>query len=464
MHFYEGLTLRQMADQLGISKEGAKKRVNRALAHLRRSLEGKVHRTNHRPNIAGLAVILWLLQTRRSEAAPTGLAETVAKSATIQGVSSSMAELMAHGVTHSIARARHKLLATLLLLILELVLIVPIAILRGRGQHDAGQIGSAPTATTPARVQTAVAANTPSQFQSATAAARDFGTWLDPNAPLPLPRPYAPGDDNDPSPQKVAADQPNQPTKEATPIALAQPPAQGGPLSESSQPIASTLKFTLPSGIGSASAQSNIITAAPSAVQFSQIKSALTRKTHSFVNPIVIEQPENCPQPGSRPPIDEFKFPPPPPADRPPFDPFDRPPHSQAAFAVNSGDLPDLLDSPHHEHGFRMERFESFALLDSSPRDFASKVNLSMPPEFAPNHHFPSMPAQLAYAAMSDSVAFDDARFLPPAHTLFDFDAGFSEPHFLFMSPVPEPGSLLLLLISTTTLSLRPKRKRSDAN
>src|SRR5438874_339931 len=85
MHFYEGLTLRQMADQLGISKEGAKKRVNRALAHLRRSLEGKVHRTN-RTNVAGLAVLFWLLQTRRSEAAPAGLAETVAKSATVPGV------------------------------------------------------------------------------------------------------------------------------------------------------------------------------------------------------------------------------------------------------------------------------------------------------------------------------------------------------------------------------------------
>ena len=54
--------------------------------------------------------------------------ETVAKSATIPGVSSTMAELMVHGVVHSITRARHKLLATLLLLILELVLIVPIAV------------------------------------------------------------------------------------------------------------------------------------------------------------------------------------------------------------------------------------------------------------------------------------------------------------------------------------------------
>jgi len=78
MHFYEGLTLRQMADQLGISKEGAKKRVNRALAHLRRGLEGKIHRIKSPSQRRWTAVIFWLLQNRRSEAAPTGLAETVA--------------------------------------------------------------------------------------------------------------------------------------------------------------------------------------------------------------------------------------------------------------------------------------------------------------------------------------------------------------------------------------------------
>jgi len=435
-----------------------------ALAHLRRGLEGKIHRINRRPHVAGLAVIFWLLQNRRSEAAPTGLAETVAKSATVPGVSSSMAELMAHGVVNSIARARHKLLATLLLLILELVLIVPIAILRGRGQHNAMQIASAPTSATPAQVQSASSTKSPSQLSTATQ--RDPGTWLDPNAPSPPPRPYAPADDDEPSPQKSPSEKSNQPTKDSALIALAQPRAQGGPLADSAQTIANTVKGTLPSTIASTPGQSNILTAAPSVVQFSEIKLALTRKSHTLANPIIIEHQENCPQPGSRPPTDDFKFPtPPPPGDRPPFDPFDKSPHHQATFAFADGDLRDLPDPPHHGNAFPMQHFEPFVLLDSPPRGPDLRAILKMPSEFALDHHFPSMLIHPAYAALSDSIAFlDDGSFPPPEHLLANFDTGLGDSLFLFMSPVPEPASLLLLLISATTLSLRSTRKRPDAN
>jgi len=70
-----------------------------------------------------------------------------------------------------------------------------------------------------------------------------------------------------------------------------------------------------------------------------------------------------------------------------------------------------------------------------------------------------------AYAALSESIAFlDDESFAPPEHFLLDFDPGFSEPHLLFASPVPKPGCILLLLISAAAISLRPRRKRPDAN
>ncbi|HEV8379278.1 MAG TPA: sigma-70 family RNA polymerase sigma factor [Tepidisphaeraceae bacterium] len=456
MHFYEGLTLRQMADQLGISKEGAKKRVNRALAHLRRSLEGKIHRIKSRPSVAGAVVILWLLQSRRSEAAPTDLAETVAKSATVPGVSSSMAELMVHGVAQSMARARHKLLATLLLLILELVLIVPIAILRGRGPHNLPQIAAAPAGGT-AQMQSGAPAITPSRSQLSTVA-KEPETWLDPDGSSPLPRPYAPPDDTPPAPQKVAADQPKEITKEPTPVARAEPVNQGGPLPERAAAVAPPAGVGLPV-VAVAPTQSAIVKTAPAVAQFSQIRSTLLRKTHTADSPILIPPQENCPQPPSREGSDNFRFPPPPPPDaRPPFDPFPGPPRSRPAFAFDPRDiLEGLPEQPHREHQFDFDfnRSGRFA------PEFASLLPSDMPPPFEPHHQFLSMPEHAAFAAMSESIGLlDDHFFVPGEHILADYSA----PHLRLMSPVPEPRGALFLLIASGALWLRRTRKRSDAS
>ena len=68
-------------------------------------------------------------------------------------------------------------------------------------------------------------------------------------------------------------------------------------------------------------------------------------------------------------------------------------------------------------------------------------------------------------AAMSQSlVMLDDPFFAPHEHLLSDFVASdFSSPHLLFMSVVPEPGGTLILLIASSALCLRT-RKRPDAN
>src|SRR5207247_1727894 len=163
---------------------------------LRRSLEGKIHRIGSPRNVAGLTVIFWLLQNRRSEAAPGGLAQAVAKSVTIPGVSSSMAELMVHGVVSSLARARHKLLAMVLLLILGRLMLIPIGILRGRAQRNEVAIAPAPTAAPK------VLLSTGSSELAAASAPADEKPWFDPNAPAPLSRPYAPADDVPETPQK----------------------------------------------------------------------------------------------------------------------------------------------------------------------------------------------------------------------------------------------------------------------
>jgi hypothetical protein len=232
-------------------------------------------------------------------------------------------------------------------------------------------------------------------------------------------------------------------------------------MASSGQAAANSAKVTLPSSsIAYAPAQSNLLTAAQSAVQFSQIKSAINRKARNLPNPIMTERQES----ESRPASDDFKFPPPPPpGDRPPFDPFDRP-RRQGAYTSARGDPRDYPDLPHHDREFQTERFEPYALLNSSPHDLDSSAMLNLPPDLPPSdQYFPSMPMHPMFAALSDSISFaNDGAFLPP-DTLFAFEAGLSEPHFLYMSAVPEPASLLLLLIPAITLTLRPRRKRSDA-
>jgi RNA polymerase sigma factor (sigma-70 family) len=86
MHFYEGLTLQQMAAALGIGKEGAKKRVGRALSRLRQKLGVKVKaRGNGRAALSIIALAL-LLRSQSAWAVPAGLARRTIESAAGAGV------------------------------------------------------------------------------------------------------------------------------------------------------------------------------------------------------------------------------------------------------------------------------------------------------------------------------------------------------------------------------------------
>src|SRR5690349_18263496 len=74
MHFYEGLGLQEMADALEISKDGAKKRVARALARLRARLGRK-------GAVAPVLFVAMLMRSRAAEAAPVGLAKSAVSAA-----------------------------------------------------------------------------------------------------------------------------------------------------------------------------------------------------------------------------------------------------------------------------------------------------------------------------------------------------------------------------------------------
>ncbi len=122
MHFYEGMTLRQMAAKLAITREGAKKRVMRALARLRGRLAGRVH-TAARGTILPVAALVLLLRTRAAEAAPADFVAATARSVTVPGLSSTFAEIVAESVRRSAVRGTERLLTRLALTALSLSLL-----------------------------------------------------------------------------------------------------------------------------------------------------------------------------------------------------------------------------------------------------------------------------------------------------------------------------------------------------
>lgn len=135
MHFYEGLTLQQMAEQLGISKDGAKKRVTRALSCLRTKLGGKTKRVAAVP----IAAILLLLRSRGAEAAPPDIAAAVAQAATTPGVSSTVAEMMIEGVRQAMITATDRLLVRLATIVAKVALFAIVLLMASRGWHRAGE-------------------------------------------------------------------------------------------------------------------------------------------------------------------------------------------------------------------------------------------------------------------------------------------------------------------------------------
>jgi RNA polymerase sigma factor (sigma-70 family) len=91
LHFFEGLSFSEMGPILGLSKEGAKKRVSRAIDKLRGLFARKG------ATIAASALIA-LLAAKSVEAAPVGLATATAAAATGQGPASYMGLAIARGI------------------------------------------------------------------------------------------------------------------------------------------------------------------------------------------------------------------------------------------------------------------------------------------------------------------------------------------------------------------------------
>jgi RNA polymerase sigma factor (sigma-70 family) len=94
LHFFEGLSFSEMGPILGLSKEGAKKRVSRAIDKLRGMF-------NRKGAAIAAPVLFGLLYAKSVEAAPTGLAVNVAAAATGQGPSTYLGLAIARGIVEA---------------------------------------------------------------------------------------------------------------------------------------------------------------------------------------------------------------------------------------------------------------------------------------------------------------------------------------------------------------------------
>jgi RNA polymerase sigma factor (sigma-70 family) len=118
MHFYEGLSLTEMAESLGIGKEGVKKRVSRALARLRTKMgksaaAGKSAGRSKRL-AAPLAAVALLLKSRAASAAPSGLGRAAVSAAPMPGRGSAIARGLAEHAMTAVAGASHRLIQAML--------------------------------------------------------------------------------------------------------------------------------------------------------------------------------------------------------------------------------------------------------------------------------------------------------------------------------------------------------------
>src|SRR5215208_975023 len=91
LHFFEGLSFSEMGPILGLSKEGAKKRVSRAIDKLRALFARKG------TSVAASALVA-LLAAKSVQAAPVGFETTVAAAATGQAPASYMSLAIARGI------------------------------------------------------------------------------------------------------------------------------------------------------------------------------------------------------------------------------------------------------------------------------------------------------------------------------------------------------------------------------
>jgi RNA polymerase sigma factor (sigma-70 family) len=91
LHFFEGLSFSEMGPILGLSKEGAKKRVSRAIDKLRALFARK-------GTTVGASALIALLAAKSVQAAPFGFETTVAAAATGQAPASYMSLAIARGI------------------------------------------------------------------------------------------------------------------------------------------------------------------------------------------------------------------------------------------------------------------------------------------------------------------------------------------------------------------------------
>ena len=110
MRFFDGLSVGEMADRLGLDPETAKKRLTRALSRLRAQLAGKV---NGRKAVPPLSLLVILLRSRSAEAVSADLATAIARAATVPGATSVAAEMMVAGAGIARSLAATRLWATL---------------------------------------------------------------------------------------------------------------------------------------------------------------------------------------------------------------------------------------------------------------------------------------------------------------------------------------------------------------
>lgn len=110
MRFYDGLSVGEMADRLGLDPETAKKRLTRALSRLRAQLAGKVR---GRKAVPPLSILVLFLRSRSAEAVSADLATAIARAATVPGATSVAAEMMVAGASIARSLAATRLWATL---------------------------------------------------------------------------------------------------------------------------------------------------------------------------------------------------------------------------------------------------------------------------------------------------------------------------------------------------------------
>jgi RNA polymerase sigma factor (sigma-70 family) len=160
MHFYEGLTLQQMAEALEIGKEGAKKRVARALSRLRKKLGTKgvlkANRTAGRAVLSIIALAL-LLRSQSTWAVPVGLTrraiEAGAGGGALSGLGGGLAAWLADWSIGASARAAGRLFrAALAAEILAAVAVTMITVWPTRGPV---RVTSGPVPSRPGSVHVA---------------------------------------------------------------------------------------------------------------------------------------------------------------------------------------------------------------------------------------------------------------------------------------------------------------------